>query len=128
MSRLRHRSSGHKKTHEKTMHHAAGGEAEVGNPSVFKLAKGHSIGKIHGEGSKSHLGEAKGGKIDAKHRAKGGGADQHPYSSAHAKGGKCHEKGGTVHHEGREHHPISHITVHHHSIKHPDVHGGGEKK
>ena len=127
MSRLRHRSSGHKKTLEKKIHKAAGGEAEVGNPKVFALAKGHTIGTIHGKGGASHLGDARGGKAGRKHRAKGGGANLNPYSSAGgplgghhemAKGGKCMERGG-----GSVSGP--HSSEHHETVIPHEKHGGG---
>ena len=66
MSRLRHRSSGHKKTHQKTMHHAAGGEAEVGNPLLFKLAKGHSMVKSMEKRKKKPYWRSKGWKDSCK--------------------------------------------------------------
>jgi len=120
MSRIRHR--GHKS------HHALGGsagESKVGNPNIFKLAEGHSIGHVHGKSAKGHLGVAHGGKVHhAKHRAHGGGADVNPHpSSALAKGGKAH------HHKTGGHVPLHHAAVGHSSgIHHAGRHheaGGG---
>ena len=84
MSRARH-SKGHKE-HEK--HRAAGGETEVGNPHVFKIAKEGTVGTIHGEKGKERLDRKRGGKVH--HRADGGkaGSDTHPYTSAHKHGGE----------------------------------------
>lgn len=99
MSRLRHKKEheGHKE-HEK--HRAEGGKVHSeGNPSVIALAheRAHG-GRVEGEPSKEHLGRRRGGKA---HRARGGkvGANEHPYSSAHAHGGKV--EGHKGHHRGR---------------------------
>ena len=97
MSRARH--------HHHVKHHAhggpahgghmsAGGERQVGNPSVFKLASEHSAGHIEGGKAKSR-GDRK-------------GADAHPYSSAKLKhGGKAHhgKHGHSLHHgvHGKHH-------------------------
>ena len=92
MSRARHGKKEHHKEHK-----ASGGVvSKIGNPNVFKMAEGHSVGTIHGESDKPHLGRKHGGSV--KHRARGGGCDKEPYSSAKlAKGGEVH-KG---HHRGR---------------------------
>ena len=126
MSRIRHR--GHKTHH--SAHHASGGEAKVGNPNVFRLAEGHSVGHVHGEKGKSHLGLAKGGKVKAHKRASGGGADTHPFSSAKlAHGGHAgHHKGGKHHemHSSHEGHPSGLHHGHHaeHDLKHKGHHRG----
>jgi hypothetical protein len=119
MSRIRHRGQ---KTHEK---HSAGGEAgeaKVGNPNVFKLAAGHSVGRIEGSEHKPHLGRAaaKGGKIKAKSRASGGGADMHPYSSAKlSHGGKAgHEHEHKKLHHAAEGHPSGVHHEGHHAMHH----------
>lgn len=119
MSRARHHTGGHK-----AKHHAAGGEAgeaKVGNPAVFKLAAGHSVGRIEGSEHKPHLGHAAhGGKIKAKHRARGGGADAHPYSSAKlSHGGKAgHEHEHKKLHHAAEGHPSGVHHEGHHAMHH----------
>jgi hypothetical protein len=91
---MKHKLGGKARHHGK--HHAAGGEAEVGNPHVFEEAKERSIGTIHGDGAKARMDRKRGGKA---HKAHGGktGSDTHPYTSAHAHGGKAKADG---HHEG----------------------------
>lgn len=108
---------------------AEGGEAEVGNPHVFAEAKGHTIGTIHGEGGKKRMDRKRGGRVHSdaaedkkmireevkssalKGHASGGktGSDTHPYTSAHAHGGKAraaghHEGLHGAHHGHKEHH------------------------
>ena len=118
MSRARH-------TKEHGKKHASGGDvsSKIGNPNVFKLAEGKELPHLHGEGGKGHLGRARGGKIKAHKRASGGGADQHPYSSAKLdKGGQAGEKHGhkPLHHKAEGHES----GVHHHGKHHEEHHRG----
>jgi hypothetical protein len=92
MSRARHHTMKHK-LGGKSRHRSEGGEAESGNPHVFAEAKEPTLGTINGKGSKPRMDRKCGGK------ASGGktGSDTHPYTSAHANGGKAKADG---HHEG----------------------------
>ena len=118
MSRLRHKKE-HEEHHEK--HREDGGATETGgNPHVFALAKEkHAVGHIGGEKAKPRLDRKRGGKVE--HRAQGGeakGADTHPYSSAHKRGGKVHEEGG----HKELHHGLHGAEKEHH--KEHRAHGG----
>lgn len=147
MSRARHHIDGKHKAHGGKAHHgrhhrAMGGSLDKDErakkglkpaqsaPSEVYAGKGshveheaeeHTIGAIHGAGSKKRMDRKRGGRV--KHHADGGktGADTHPYSSAHKHGGHVsaghhpgqakhkgmtghhghHAHGGAAHHAGR---------------------------